>query len=135
MINTVYRIAAAAVVLSALLGLGSLYIEGIAVRTTPDAFVANVGMPLFEVKDGQMNVRLAPSPAAWPEEKASMYGAAYFRIPVHVRLQSKEANVIFDIAGLSKEGEFLIPCRSETACRLILYAAQISAPEHLTRGD
>ena len=61
-----------------------------------------------------------------------MYHAAYFRIPVKVALQSKKGNVFFDIAGLSKEGDFLIPCTSTKECRSILEAAQLAIPEQLT---
>ncbi len=52
-----------------------------------------------------------------------------------MELQSKKGNVFFDIAGLSKEGDFLIPCASAKECRSILEAAQMEIPEQLINLD
>ncbi len=61
-----------------LMGVGYVWTNGIAVKTTSEAFVTRADMPLFEAKGGKMNVRMAPTPAAWPEETATMYRAATF---------------------------------------------------------
>lgn len=127
-----YRIAAVVLVLLAVsAGLGRLYIGGIVVETTPDSFVVRADMPLFEIKDRKMNVRMAAAPAAWPEETRAIYRAASFGVPVKVKLRSQRGMVYFDIDGLSAEGDFLIPCASARICRSILESVQMDVPEEL----
>lgn len=117
------------------MGFGYLRVYGITVSTTAEAFVTRSDMPLFEIQGRKMNVRLAPTPAKWPEETATMYRAASLSIPVHVEVQSKDGSKAFTIVGLSKEGDFLIPCLSRTECRQILKAAQFEIPEQLVNVD
>lgn len=124
-------VVAALILIAILMGVGYVWTNGIAVKTTSEAFVTRVDMPLFELEGRTMNVRMAPTPAAWPEETATMYRAASFRVPVKVELQSKKGNVFFNIVGLSKEGDFLVPCASAKECRSILEAAQMEIPEQL----
>ncbi len=126
---------AALILLAILMGVGYVWTNGIAVMTTPEAFVTRTDMPLFEVQGRKMNVRMAPTPAPWPEETATMYRAASFFVPVKVELQSKKGSVFFDIVGLSKEGDFLIPCPSIKECRSILDAAQMEIPKKLINLD
>jgi hypothetical protein len=92
-------------------------------------------MPLFEVTGNQLNVRMAPTPAPWPEETATMYRAASFGVPVKVVLQSGKESIFFSIAGLSREGDYVIPCASARECRSILEAAQMKIPEQLIGLD
>lgn len=112
--------------------IGFLWINGINVKTTPESFVTRHEMPLFEMASQKMNIRMAPTPAAWPEETATMYRAAHLGIPVSVELKSKGSETVhFWIRGLSKEGDFLVPCISFKECRRILQAAQMEIPEQL----
>lgn len=92
-------------------------------------------MPLFEVKGGKMNLRMAPTPAPWPEESNTMYHAALFGIPVTVKLQSEKGTVFFDIDGLSEEGDFLIPCISASKCRSTLAVMHVEIPEQLSSSN
>ncbi len=126
------RIAVGALVVTGIsFGLGVLYTKGIVVETTPDSFVVRANMPVFELKNGKMNVRMAPTPAKWPEETATIYRAASYGVPVKVKLQSPSGIVFFDVDGLSAEGDFLIPCDSARTCRSILQAVQMDVPEQL----
>jgi hypothetical protein len=130
------RTATATLILLALLiGAGYVWTTGITVRTTSEAFVMRADMPLFEVTGNQLNVRMAPTPAPWPEETATMYRAASFGVPVKVVLQSGKESIFFSIAGLSREGDYVIPCASARECRSILEAAQMKIPEQLIGLD
>jgi hypothetical protein len=92
-------------------------------------------MPLFETNGNKLNVRMAPTPAPWPEETATMYRAASLGVPVRVVMQSGKTSISFSISGLSKEGDFVIPCVSAKECRAILQAAQMKIPEQLIGPD
>jgi hypothetical protein len=134
--KALYKTATATLILLALLiGAGYVWTTRIDVRTTSEAFVMRVDMPLFEERDSRLNVRMAPTPAPWPEETATMYRAASFGVPVKVVLQSGKDSISFSIAGLSKEGDFVIPCASARECRSILRAAQMKIPEQLISPD
>ena len=130
------RTTTVAITLVAILtGVGYVWTKGVTVKTTAETFVTRADMPLFEVKSGKMNVRMAPTPAAWPEQAATIYRAASLGLPIEVELQSKSGNIFFNVAGLSKEGDFLIPCASAKECRSILEAAQLEIPEQLNSLD
>lgn len=126
------RIAAGAVVLTILsLGLGIVYTKGIVVETTSASFVVRSGMPVFEIKNSKMNVRMVPTPAQWPEETATIFRAVKYGVPVTVKLRTASGMFSFDVDGLSEEHDFLIPCESPRTCRAILESVQIDVPEAL----
>lgn len=81
------------------LGLGILYIRGIAVETTSESFVVRSEMPLFQIKNSKMNVRMAPTPEKWPEETATIFRAAKYGVPVTLKLRSATGIVFVDVHG------------------------------------
>jgi hypothetical protein len=113
---------------------GYLWLSGISVLTTSEAFVERAGMPLFETENGKKYVRLHVTPAPWPVEATTMYRASSFGIPVKVELRAKEETVIFVIEGLSREGDFLVQCSSNEECKKILKAASMPIPEEIANS-
>jgi len=81
------------------------------VTTTPEAFAAMPPDPSEAASHPGM-LPLGLTPAAWPEEAGQIYHAAELGKVVHVTLQTAAGQEKFDVIGLSKRGEVLVPLKS-----------------------
>lgn len=106
-------------------------LKGIRVEATPAAFAAAAGAPRLEERQSAMRLVLPVPRSGGPAELGWIRVAARYGIPVDVAVPLGGRSLGFTVAGLSPDGDLLVPCASRTDCADILVAVGLALPSDL----